>query len=387
MAGWKGVFSVEKSDDAFSTFKHNLCEDGGRYQFAWPDWLPCKPTTTGALIQDFGNQLKALRGSIDLIAGGPPCQGFSMAGLRGSDDPRNRLTEEYIQIVRLVEPKFLLLENVRGFQRAFTEDELAYSERVAQSLSSAGEYGYEVYSELLDTSQFGVPQMRKRFIMICIRKDVCSYDEDPLKKLKASIPEFRDHRSLNGHHIGVREALSDLEIRDVTPTEYPDNPRFKQIKYTGRRKLTAFQSLMRADLDSRFAPDSLRLANHRAEIVERFKQILAECPRGKALSPENREKYSTNKQCLTPLHPTMLARTVTTLPDDMIHYSEPRILTVRENARLQTFPDWFAFKGKYTTGGHRRKHECPRYTQVGNAVPPLLAEAVGETLIKLEASE
>ena len=83
----------------------------------------------------------------------------------------------------------------------------------------------------------------------------------------------------------------------------------------------------------------------------------------------------------------MLARTVTTLPDDMIHYAEPRILTVRENARLQTFPDWFSFKGKYTTGGHRRKYECPRYTQVGNAVPPLLAEAIGETLLTIDLHE
>ena len=72
---------------------------------------------------------------------------------------------------------------------------------------------------------------------------------------------------------------------------------------------------------------------------------------------------------------------MTTLPDDMIHYAEPRILTVREMARLQSFPDWFQFKGKYTTGGDRRTKECPRYTQVGNAVPPLLAEAIGRALL------
>jgi len=64
----------------------------------------------------------------------------------------------------------------------------------------------------------------------------------------------------------------------------------------------------------------------------------------------------------------------------MIHYSQPRVLTVRECARLQSFPDWFAIKNKYTTGGRRRKVECPRYTQVGNAVPPLLAEALGRAL-------
>jgi DNA (cytosine-5)-methyltransferase 1 len=83
------------------------------------------------------------------------------------------------------------------------------------------------------------------------------------------------------------------------------------------------------------------------------------------------------------LHPNKLSRTITTLPDDLLHYSEPRILTVFENARLQSFPDWFEIKGKYTTGITRRKKECPKYTQVGNAVPPLLAEALGLLILKI----
>ena len=71
------------------------------------------------------------------------------------------------------------------------------------------------------------------------------------------------------------------------------------------------------------------------------------------------------------------------MPDDLLHYSEPRTLTVRENARLQTFPDWYSFQGKYTTGGHLRKQEVPRFTQVANAVPPLAARAIGEMLTDL----
>src|SRR6185295_18339239 len=77
------------------------------------------------------------------------------------------------------------------------------------------------------------------------------------------------------------------------------------------------------------------------------------------------------------------SHTLTTLPDDFLHYSEPRILTVRESARLQAFPDWFEFKGNYTTGGKQRVRECPRYTQVGNAVPPLLAEVIGLVLAEI----
>jgi site-specific DNA-cytosine methylase len=74
------------------------------------------------------------------------------------------------------------------------------------------------------------------------------------------------------------------------------------------------------------------------------------------------------------------SHTLTTLPDDLLHYSEPRILSVRECARLQSFPDWYAFRGKYTTGGHLRVKQCPRYTQVGNAVPPFVAESLGRLI-------
>lgn len=77
------------------------------------------------------------------------------------------------------------------------------------------------------------------------------------------------------------------------------------------------------------------------------------------------------------------APTITTLPDDYIHYCEPRIFTVREYARIQSFNDWFEFKGKYTTGGKLRTKEVPRYTQIGNAIPPLFGEQVGVTLNKL----
>jgi DNA (cytosine-5)-methyltransferase 1 len=80
------------------------------------------------------------------------------------------------------------------------------------------------------------------------------------------------------------------------------------------------------------------------------------------------------------MDPNSPAPTLTTLPDDVLHYSEPRILAVRESARLQSFPDWFVFSGKYTTGGPQRTKECPRYTQVGNAVPPLFAGAMGLAL-------
>jgi DNA (cytosine-5)-methyltransferase 1 len=111
--------------------------------------------------------------------------------------------------------------------------------------------------------------------------------------------------------------------------------------------------------------------------------LINTCRKGVQLSRGDREKFKLGKISITPLAPDKPAKTLTTLPDDLLHYSEPRIPTVREQARLQSFPDWFEFKGKFTTGGNRRARECPRYTQVGNAVPPLLAEVTGKAILEI----
>ena len=126
-----------------------------------------------------------LSGKIDLLAGGPPCQGFSLAGRRVHTDPRNRLTEDYLAIVRIIRPKLLLIENVRGFTLPFKKSGAGDAEEQAHSkvLTSRLEAdGYSVYSELLDLSFFGVPQKRKRFITI----GVC-YDGLPKRKVPHSL--------------------------------------------------------------------------------------------------------------------------------------------------------------------------------------------------------
>ena len=350
-AGWNGVFAIEKSVDAFKTFRHNFCEKQSRLKFAWPSWLPCKAMSIGDLQASYASQLREIKGRIDLISGGPPCQGFSSAGLRNPQDPRNELTQEYIDIVRLVQPRYLLLENVRGFQLNFPNEEVPYSEIVRRTLESCSDSGYRVYSSMLNASDFGIPQTCSRFIMIAIRGDQPKLERDPFAVINDSLYHFRESRDLKGHKIGVSEAISDLEIRTQKLRPSVDSSGFMQIRHNGRRRLTDYQKLMLLDVDQYFEPSSLRLANHKESTRTRFQKILEECPRGVRLSKENREKFGMKKQSLTPLHPSKLARTVTTLPDDMIHYKEPRILTERENARLQSFPDWFDFEGKYTTGG------------------------------------
>ena len=380
-AGWTGVFAIEKSPDAFNTLSYNLCHNGTMHRFNWPKWLPCRAITTRQLLNGFSEELVQIRGTIDIIAGGPPCQGFSFIGRRNDSDPRNRLTSEYIRIVDLVRPRFLILENVRGFQVAFKNGNKPYSDRVKNKLESLIWGGYKVYSRLIEASESGVPQPRPRFIMLAIRHDLDSLDKDPFKTLDSLLPRFRMQRKLCGSTT-VKEAISDLEIYGNLLVDSEKSKGFRQLKYQQPNVQSPYQELMRKHVPKGYIPNSLRLPNHREETIKRFTEVLKICPKGRSISKSQREYFKIKKQCFTPLHPNMLGTTVTTLPDDTLHYSEPRILTVRENARLQSFPDWFSFQGKYTTGGERRKTECPRYTQVGNAVPPLMAEVIGLALMR-----
>jgi DNA (cytosine-5)-methyltransferase 1 len=134
---------------------------------------------------------------------------------------------------------------------------------------------------------------------------------------------------------------------------------------------------MHDGLDDTTPPNSIRLANHKPSTVEKFLTIQGLGVRGYKAAAGINALLGTNKHRVHWLNPGKPAPTITTLPDDFVHYSEPRILSVRECARLQSFPDWFEFQGKYTTGGERRKRECPRFSQVGNAVPPRLAKFIG----------
>jgi len=391
-AGWQGIFAIEKNPDAFSTLKHNLISpEVSRYRFDWPEWLCQEAMEVSALLENHKNELVSLKGKVDLIAGGPPCQGFSSAGKRDPNDPRNSLTEEYIQVVSLVQPRFLLIENVRGFNAAFKarsesgEKAGPYSQLVREKLESLG---YSVFTDMICCSDFGVPQYRKRFIMIAIRKNDPAFqtlgDENPIDLLLNKAPDFRFRKGLlAGVKISAKAAISDLETtRHELIPHIGSYKGFKQIRYSEPEELTEYQELMRAGMKES-APNSMRLARHTKPVTERFKDIQVFASRGRCLTPADRELLGIKKHSITPLHQHLPSATVTTLPDDILHYSEPRILTVRENARLQSFPDWFEFQGKYTTGGKKRKIDCPRYTQVGNAVPPLLSEAIGALFIEL----
>lgn len=373
-AGWQGIFAVEKSPDAFKTLEHNLIN---RLQhFNWPNWLPQKAHDINELLKTYKSQLQSLAGTIDMVAGGPPCQGFSMAGRRNELDIRNQLVNSYIQFIQLVKPKIIFFENVKGFTLSFKKNKdkgIAYSEYVTEKLKVAG---YQVYGELVNFADYGVPQKRTRFILIGIQQEIADTNNLMAKsffeKLKANVSHFCNEKNIS---IGttLEDAISDLLMANGT-YQSQDMPKFKMGIYNPAK--TQYQKFLRQEIQPIY-PDSHRFANHSQAIISKFTAILATSRRNKDLDNNLRELYNIKKHTVIPLDGQDKCPTITTLPDDYIHYCEPRILTVREYARIQSFPDDFEFKGKYTTGGKVRTKEVPRYSQIGNAIPPLFGEQSG----------
>lgn len=379
-AGWQGLFAIERDENAFATLSKNLLS-----KFAWPEWLPQQAHCINGTLDTYGEELVTLAGTIDILVGGPPCQGYSRAGKRDLNDPRNQLFASYLKFVNLIKPKIVLIENVRGMTDDFdgkgdSGEKVNYANKLVEELS----VDYWVFNKILDLSAFGLPQRRFRFFIIGFSKN--HYESlnkivEPFSLISDSIGKFLRSKGLTGKQ-SVKSAISDLEVGRNGMVDSSNFPGFKEIAYVG--PITPYQILMRDGFEG--MPSDTRLANHKPHIKTRFSDLIKLCrEEGRlnvSLRKEVRESYGLKKQAIRVLDPDLAAPTITSMPDDLIHYSEPRALTVRENARIQSFPDWFEFCGKYTTGGARRKKEVPRFTQVANAVPPLAAEAIGAVLFK-----
>lgn len=375
-AGWKAHFAIEKNEDAFKTLEHNLIDKNSH--FLWPAWLPQSTHDINEVLTSHEEELRALAGSVTLVAGGPPCQGFSMAGRRQEGDMRNTLVDSYLRFVDLVSPDSLLFENVKGFTQPFNscaEDNQGknYSEYILKELRSRG---YSVSYQMIDFSKYGVPQRRVRFILFA------SKTIDPtvfFATLEANVKSFVKARNIS-RRVSLKSAISDLEkINGQQPC--PDSKGFMSGQY-GNVK-SNYQRYCRMGARKGSIPNSHRFAKHRTPTIKRFNELLTLNLQDRNISKLLGEKYSIKKNCFSVLSANMPSPTLTSNPDDHIHYCEPRTLTVREYARVQSFPDWFEFKGPYTTGGEKRKIDVPRYTQIANAIPPLFAEQVGLTLNQL----
>jgi DNA (cytosine-5)-methyltransferase 1 len=374
-AGWEGFFAVEKNKDAFTTLQYNLVDKVKH--FKWPNWLPLTNLDINEVIDKYKSELEGLKGQIALVAGGPPCQGFSSAGRRNEDDERNKLVDSYINFVAIVKPKIVLMENVKGFTVGFKKkknDGKVYSSYVQQKLEGLG---YKTKWDIVDMSEFGIPQRRKRFILVgCLDKN----PDDFFHKLKENNANFLKTRGLQSR-VNLNDAISDL-LKSNGVVDSPDTKGFKAGVYS--KSLSIYQTYLRKGiLHNEKACDSHRFANHCGETIDKFQRILDDGHRNKSIHGDERKKYDIKKRSIFVLDGDEVCPTLTSNPDDYIHYCEPRSLTVREYARIQSFPDWYEIKGKYTTGGKLRVKEVPRYTQLGNAIPPLFGEQMGLALKEL----
>lgn len=349
---------------------------------------------------------------IDLMIGGPSCQGFSRAGRRDKSDPRNMLFGEYVRVIREVLPKYIVLENVEGFvDMQFTGYKgitgIVYPDgSVTPDIlrSELNEIGYETLEpKILNAADYGVPQRRNRIIFIGYRRGLAvpAYPKptvlpdqqltlqdaigdlvtDPLIKSQTA-PSAYQSESRQGRTLAVDGSA--ISVGQLANCELPKQTdivceRFSLFR-SGESGTQLKRRVMEEGIDISGKPALIGLCCRSfgmtaKEVITLFKHPGA--------TKEQAETLLTKKSIRLRLAADQPSATIVTIPDDYISPWEPRTFSVREMARCQSFDDSFEFLGKRTTGGLLRRKEVPQYTQVGNAVPPLLARAVALEIKKV----
>lgn len=296
-----------------------------------------------------------------------------------------------------------LIKNLRQFKSPFAMDD---NFKIIIDAPELGYSNYIISSEKLEgISSLWIDVECKKsntdivFMTVC--KDGIEYEEKAVNKYNIGPMRMKVYFFNQGDKVRFKNRFA-IRVRDFGNIRlYRDEFRIHPYgeanndwldidrrmaqgysRFFGSRDLIGYVQTYKRYNQGCDMPDSHRFAKHKKETEKRFRKMIFEEECNKNLSKVLLDKYGVKKNCISILDKNLASPTITTHPDDHIHYEEPRILTVREYARLQSFPDDFEFKGKYTTGGKRRKVEVPRYTQVGNAIPPLFAEQVGIALKK-----
>ena len=302
---------------------------------------------------------------IDGIIGGPPCQGFSLSGNRDKKDPRNSLFMEFVRFVKFFKPKFFVMENVPGILSMKTKDNERVKDIILSEYDSAG---YNVTICKLNAAEYGVPQKRERVFFIGIRKDL-NFNEEKIKP----VPFLSEE-----NQVTLEEAIMDLP--QIKAREG------KEFQEYSQEPTNDYQKWARTNSDGVYNHIAMR---HTQRIIERFENIgygqsvadVDECHQqrkrgdasrisGKVFSQNNMRPYP-NKPA-----PTIAA----SFQSNFVHPYINRNFTAREGARIQSFPDTYIFCGKRTTMSWEKN--ISQYQQIGNAVPPLLAKAIGENMIQ-----
>lgn len=311
------------------------------------------------------------RGKIDVVMGGPPCQGFSIAASnrRKKDDARNALYKQFLRVVSIVSPKIVLIENVKEIVGYKLPDGTRI---VADIVKFLKDEGYVLDCQVLDCKNYGVPQDRKRFFCLAVKKNLVGNTFTVSSLMKDFMVQ----------PISFYEAISDLP--KVASREIPEGA---VLPYTVDPN-NAFQKLMRGGCNELHNHVPMR---HTPKTVEKFVYLLKTGGQKEGmpayLMPHVRgdvkqisnSSYSQNHRIIDKdkVSPTITA----SFYSSFIHPEQPRNLTVREAARLQTFPDGFIFCGKKTTlskkllarKGIAEELHLDQFNQVGNAVPPIMA--------------
>ena len=302
---------------------------------------------------------------IDLIAGGPPCQGFSHIGKRQLDDPRNSLVFEYVRIIKEIKPKYFIFENVPGISSGKHKK---FLEELIIEFESIG-YSIEKPVSILDASFYGAPQKRKRLIILGSRLDVkkAAYPAQAHAEIKGNEPSLFDIGLTGLSTCG--NAIGDLEMHRayVNGDKGIDS---KLLDYSGFRKSYSLKpggnfSLCHTRQVSKLVYGHIG-SKHTEKSILRFKST----PPGSVEKISRFFKLAIDGQCNTLRAGTASDKGAYTAPRP-IHYSSPRCITVREAARLHTFPDWFRFHNTIWHG----------FREIGNAVIPFLSKSLGNKII------
>jgi DNA (cytosine-5)-methyltransferase 1 len=237
--------------------------------------------------------------------------------------------------------------------------------------------GYAAAFGIVDASRFGVPQLRRRAVILGVREDL---HKDP-RSLWAELEDVREPmlKAIGlpvDRAVTAREALDDL-WGPQPKVPCPDSPAYMSVAY--RDATSRYAEELRCGIPTGAVPDSHRFSKHGDRILALYRRAHETQPPGR-LSKAFLLENDTKKDKKVLIDPDVPVSTITTHPDEFIHYAEPRNVTVREMARLQSFPDDFRFLGRYTINGPRRRFDVARCSQVGNAVPPLLAQGLGLAL-------
>jgi DNA (cytosine-5)-methyltransferase 1 len=315
-AGFEVISAVDMWKDAIITYNHNRKDKVAKVE----------------TVEDFNDkELPKLiqREHITGIIGGPPCQGFSTVGRRDVDDPRNKMYLEFYKAVKLASPDFFVIENVKGM---LTLNKGAFVKDLIERFGSKG-LGYTINYQLLNAADYGIPQNRYRVFYVGI------------KNKKFEFPEPFEYK------LTAKDGISDLE--GATSEHY------------GSVSQNDFQKEMRGGVTKPLNQD---YTNHSEQTIS----IISQVPDGGNIRDLPAEIWQVRKynKAFERMGTFKPSNTIDTGHRNYFHYAEPRIPTVRESARIQSFPDSFEIVG--TRGS--------QYKQVGNAVPPMLARIIAEKI-------